>query len=299
VTESPLGGRTPRPVSSTEEHAARSGVRGTVFASRRGAQSAPASPYSHKFRLALAVLVIVAIGAIAIAVIALTGGRTTTPAWSAWKPQLSGIAGAREIAGYIAPGYRVSPEQQLAVINVSSSLSGSTLIVNEGPTNADNGVLTGNTVVYTFCGLGPACSIPGKPSSERLLLARLEAFELALYTFRYLGDYQNVVSILPPTVQQAATSTAKGTTPSLSPTPPSSLGKTIVAVEFDRKGLQPLLNEPLSDFFPPTPPALGGVPTSQAIATMDYLTANQLFTPSTETAQDGTQLLVLSQLPAQ
>lgn len=274
-----------------------SGIRAAVRASRRRAVPAAASPHAAKFRLAAGVLAIIGVGAIAIAVIALSGGRVTTSAWSSWKPDFGGIAGARQIAGYIAPGYRIAPTQQLAVINVSSNLTGSTVVLAEGPSST--GVLTGGTLVYTFCGLGPDCSIPGKPSAQRLLLVRLEAFELALYSFRYLGNVDNVVSILPPAVQQVPTSTPKGVTPSLSPTPPPTLGKTIVAVAFNRKALAPILSAPLSAFFPSTPPALGGVPTSAAVATMDFLTANQLFTPSTETAQDGTQYLVLSQLPAQ
>jgi len=263
-----------QPLAAAEEHAAKPGLRSSARVRRRGAPSAPSSPYAHKFRLAAGVLAILAIGAIAIAIIAASAGRVTTKAWSAWKPQFNGIAGARQIAGYVSPGYRISAEQQLAVVTVSTNLDGSTLILQEGP------------------------SIPGKPSVNRLLLVRLEAFELALYSFRYLSDVQNVVSILPPAVQQG-TAAAKGTTPSLSPTPPATLGKTIVAVEFNRHELQPILSDPLSDFFPSKPLALGGVPTSQAIATMDFITANQLFTPSTETGQDGTQYLVLSQLPAQ
>jgi hypothetical protein len=298
MSEPPVSPPTPRPVSASEEHAADPGLRSGVHAPRRGAARAFSSPHADKFRLATGVLAIIAIGAITIAIIALSGGRPTTRAWSAWKPQFDGVAGAREIAGYVSPGYRVSSEQQLAVVTVSTNLDGSTLILQEGPSSSATGVLTGDTIVYTFCGLGPNCSIPGKPSTGRLLLARLEAFELALYSFRYLGEVQNVVSILPPAVQSSTTAT-KGTTPSLSPTPPATLGKTILAIEFNRRELQPLLGDPLSDFFPSKPLALGGVPTSQAIATMDFLTANQLFTPSTETGQDGTQYLVLSQLPAQ
>jgi hypothetical protein len=289
---------TPRPVAAADEHAADAGVRSGLRAGRKQASAEPASPHVHKFRLAAAVLGIIAAGAVAIAVIALSGGRVTKHPWSEWQPQFGGVAGAREIAGYVAPGYRVTPTQQLAVVTVSSNLDGSTLILQEGPSSNDTGVLTGSTLVYNFCGLGPECSIPGKPSTQRMLLARLEAFELALYTFKYLPDIQNVVSILPPAFQ-VSPATAKGATASLSPTPPASLGRTVVAVEFNRHELQPILGDPLSDFFPPKPPALGGVPTSQAIATMDFITANQMFTPSTETGQDGTQYLVLNQLPAQ
>ncbi|HWF74859.1 MAG TPA: hypothetical protein VG186_16030 [Solirubrobacteraceae bacterium] len=296
MSEPPVSG-VPRPVSAADEQAADTGLRSGIRLARRRAAPAPASPHAERFRLAGGVLGILAIGAITMAIIAASGGRPATKAWSAFKPQFSGVAGAREIANYISPGYRISPTQQLAVVTISSSLNGATVVLKEGPTNADTGVLTGNTLVYQMCGLGPSCSIPGKPSTTRLLLTRLEAFELALYSLHYL-NVDNVVSILPPAVQQVAGSTSGGTG-SLSATPPTSLGKTIVAVEFNRQELQPLLSEPVTSLFPTRPPALGGVPSSQAIATMDYLSANQLFTPSAQTGQDGTQYLVLSQLPAQ
>src|SRR5207249_10557305 len=55
------------------------------------------------------------------------------------------------------------------------------------------------SVLYALCGLGPRCSINrGKPSEERFLLLQREAFELALYSFRYLNGVQNVVALLPP-----------------------------------------------------------------------------------------------------
>jgi len=283
-------------ISATDEQAAGSGLRSSIRVARRRTASAPVSPHAEKFRLATGVLIILAAGAIAIAVIALSGGRATTRPWSAFKPQFGGVAGAREIANYVSPGYRISADQQLAVINVSSNLDGSTLVLKEAP-SSPAGELTGSTIVYQLCGLGPACSIPGKPSTTRLLLVRLEAFELALYSLHYL-KVDNVVSILPPAVQQVAAPSENGTG-SLSLTPPASLGKTIVAVELNRQELQPLLSEPVTALLPAKPPALGGVPSSQAIATMDYITASSLFTPTTETGQDGTQYLVLSQLPAQ
>jgi hypothetical protein len=297
MTEPPVNG-IPQPVSAAEEQAAESGLRSGIRLSRRRVAPALSSPHAEKFRLAIAVLGVVAVGAVVMAIIAGSAGRVTQPKWSAFRPQFSGVAGARQIANYIAPGYRVSPTQQLAVISVSSSLDGSTLVLKEGPSSSDSGVLSGTTLVYQFCGLGPACSIPGKPSPTRLLLVRLEAFELALYSLHYLGDVQNVVSILPPAVQQVANSTSGGTG-ALSSTPPVSLGKTVVAVELNRQELAPLLTQPVTNLFPNKPPALGGVPTSQAIAEMDYITAGQLFSPTSQTAPDGTQYLVLNQLPAQ
>ena len=60
--------------------------------------------------------------------------------------------------------------------------------------------LSGNTIAYNLCGIGGKnCAIGvGQPSTDRLLLLRREALELALYTFKYIGGTQNVVAILPP-----------------------------------------------------------------------------------------------------
>ena len=287
--------------SATEEQAADSGLRAAVSSSRRQAAAAEPSPHADRFRLALAVLCILAAGAVAIAIIALQGNRVTTKAWSAFQPQFGGVAGARQIANYISPGYRLpatrsSPSRQLAVINVSSTLDGSNVVLKEGPSNNDTAVLNGNTLVYQFCGLGPGCSIPGTPSTARLELVRLEAFQLTLYSLRYLHDIDNVVSILPPALLQPAGS-AKGTTP-LTTTPPASLER-VTAVEISRDQVSSLLSQPIGTLFPSRPLALGGKLDAQVIATTDYVTAGNLFTPSSETAPDGTQYLVLSQLPAQ
>src|SRR5262249_46978331 len=175
-------------------------------------------------------------------------------------------------------------------------LDGSNVGLQEGPSNADPALLNGNTLVYQFCGLGPACSIPGKPSSARLELLRLEAFQLTLYSLHYLHDIDNVVSILPPAILPAAGS-AKGTTP-LSTTPPASLER-VTAVEISRAQVAPLLSQPIGSLFPSRPLALGGTLGTQAIATTDSITAGDLYTPSSQNAPDGTQYLVLNQLPAQ
>ena len=53
-------------------------------------------------------------------------------------------------------------------------------------------------VTYEMDGLGPLKSIPGQSSEERFQLLQREALELALYTFRYLPEVQQVVTKLPP-----------------------------------------------------------------------------------------------------
>ena len=64
-------------------------------------------------------------------------------------------------------------------------------------------------VLYRLDGLGPNGSIlGGKASAARLKLVHREALELALYTFRYLPDVKQVVTLLPsppPTKSRSAT----------------------------------------------------------------------------------------------
>src|ERR1700758_2727996 len=91
----------------------------------------PHIPRRHqlgRFRWVIVALSAVAVCAVA-AAIALTGsGRRTdaravaatdpgTP-WSSWRPPDPGLAGAQEIADYLAPYYRATAASQLAVVTV-------------------------------------------------------------------------------------------------------------------------------------------------------------------------------------
>ncbi|MGP0048714.1 MAG: hypothetical protein ACLPZR_07680, partial [Solirubrobacteraceae bacterium] len=92
-------------------------------ARERGRRRAPAqaSPHAHSFRTATAVLVAFAIGALVVAGALAAGGRhrpSSTVRWSAWSPPDSGALGARDIADYIAPFYRLSAVDQLDVVTV-------------------------------------------------------------------------------------------------------------------------------------------------------------------------------------
>ncbi len=92
--------------------------------------------------------------------------------------------------------------QQAAANGTTSNTTGQRLqvAVRPSPTSSQVSLLSGNTIAYNLCGIGGKnCAIGvGKPSTNRLLLLRREALELALYTFRYIGGTQNVVAILPP-----------------------------------------------------------------------------------------------------
>ncbi|HET9104961.1 MAG TPA: hypothetical protein VFN55_16540 [Solirubrobacteraceae bacterium] len=284
------------------------------------------TPHAHRFRTATAVLVGFAIGAIliAVALAVSSSGRGADagsgPAWSPWHPPDSGTLGARDIADYIAPSYRIDPLNQLAVVTVvnlesanaaaaaasaaangtataTGAATGVAVAIHPSPTSSAISLLGGNTIAYNLCGIGGKnCAIGvGTPSASRLLLLRREALELALYTFRYLSGVQNVVTILPPghTVVQSA----------LTRTPPTTDAKSKplnVAVLFDRKELAPLLSHPLSELLPEsTPPSVSTMAKAPEAPLVEQVTGRGMFSEQLQQAQDGSNLIVLDPLPPQ
>jgi hypothetical protein len=275
----------------------------------KGAQGGrSSSPHSAKFLAATATLVGVAIGAIIFAVaVALTGDHPgPSQPWSPWKPAQGGLAGERQIAGEVAPFYRASPSTQLVIVtvqNVSSATAnstsgngGGTQIALRDPNNGTLSALSGTSAVYNLCGLGANCAISvGTPSTARLLLLRREAFELALYTFKYIGGVDNFVAILPP-----GHTTQGGT---LTPKPPSGAPKTSpldIAVVFQRQDLKHFLDRPLRLTLPEQlPPTVEQMPNAPEAELVSVVTGQALFREQSVQAQDGSNVLVLDQLPPQ
>ncbi len=277
------------------------------------------SPHNQKFRAVTATLVGVAVGAIAIALAVLASGGSSGPAakWSSWAPTDGGLQGAREIADHLAPFYRISPVDQLDVITVanvnsssaasasasssaSSSTSGLQVAVRANPPSTNVSLIGGHTVAYNLCGIGTSnCAIgTGKPSSDRMLLLRREALELALYTFKYIPGTQNVVAVLPPGIIPA--------TSALSPKPPSSSAKPAtkrvdIALLFLSDELKPWLDQPLSNTltlqFPPLVSELGLWRQTPEAALVEQITARGQFAEHLVQAQDGSNLIVLDPLP--
>lgn len=291
---------------------------------RQGRESA--SPHASKFRSATAILVGLAVGALVIAAAIAVGGRRTTTSvrWSGWSPPDAGTLGARDIADYVAPFYRLSSVDQLAVVTVvnlesaaaaqaaaQAAANGSTagtaggsglqVAVRPSPTSSAVSLLGGNTIAYNLCGVGGKnCAIGiGQPSTNRLLLLRREALELALYTFKYIGGTQNVVAILPPGhTQQTSTSRLSKTLPTANAT--TATKPVDIAVLFQRQELQPLLDHPLIDIFPEQiPPTVAQMHSAPEAGLVDQVTARGLFSEQLQTAQDGSSLIVLDPLPPQ
>jgi hypothetical protein len=313
-------------VHSTDDGTVGAGVaRSARGDSHRTREHSSPSPHSGRFKAVTGLLVALGIGAIVVAVSVAVGGRHSAPAgakWSQWKPPDGGTQGAQDIANFVAPFYRIDAVNQLALVTVvnlesssaaqaqaqaaangtasSGTAGGLQVAVRPSATSSQVALLSGKTIAYNLCGIGGKdCAIGvGKPSADRLLLLRREALELALYTFKYIDNTQNVVAILPPGHTEPAAT--------LSKKPPSSAAtqtaaKPIdIAVLFVRQELAPLLKDPLSQILPEqVPPTVAQMPRAPEAGLVDQVTARALFSEQLQQAQDGSNLIVLSQLPPQ
>jgi hypothetical protein len=191
----------------------REAERGDLLPARRrsGGAPEPVAPASHstyapRFHFLTGALVAVGLAALAgLAVfIALPGGGTDGgPKWSSWTPTTGGTAGAEQIARHVGTQYKLSDGRQIVNVGVTGlEIQGVPLAVAVRQDPAQGGsikVFDDDGVIYHLCGLGPSCAInSGKPSTQRGLLLRREALELALYSFRYLGGIHQVVVFMPP-----------------------------------------------------------------------------------------------------
>ena len=264
----------------------------------------PARPaHARKFRYALVALAVVCLAALGAALALSTGRRAHVIAgdWSSWSPADSGLSGAQEIADYLAPYYRATPADQLAVVTAVNLKNPANPLQVVVPTSGSSGSLVplppSNTILYNLCGTGSVdCSIgAGTPSSARLLLLRREALELALYTFKYISGTQTVVAVLPPgrTVQGCVGICAK---PQIKTTTRS----IDLALAFDRAELNPWLNRPLRQTLPEDlPPTVSQMASAPEAELVSVLTAHGLFSERVEQAQDGSSVVVLNPQPPQ
>jgi hypothetical protein len=183
---------------------------------------APApSEFRNRFGFLIGALggVFIAAVLVLVVVVSTNGGGNgvdegLAPNWSAWQPSDKSLeGGAAEIANKVGAEYRHPDGKQLALVtgapldaNVALRAASGTITVIDDP-----------GVLYRLDGLGPNGSIlGGKASTDRLKVVHREALELALYTFRYLPDVKQVVTLLPsppPTPEEIkATNAAKTAT---------------------------------------------------------------------------------------
>jgi hypothetical protein len=156
----------------------------------------------RKFSLAYAVVAAIFMLGLVGSAMAIAGVRPGAPApWSSFKPSGDRLSKAQEIADYVAPGYKLDDAQQMVVVSARDAGVGSQQIQFVAVPGRDQyDIINGTqTIAYEMCGLGEHCSIAsGTPSTDRDRLLRREALEIALYTFKYVGDTDAVVVFMPP-----------------------------------------------------------------------------------------------------
>jgi hypothetical protein len=241
------------------------------------------SKYTPRFRLIIGGLFGIGIGALG-ATLILAAGRGVAPptSWSNWKPGTSSTAGAQEIADHVAPTYKQAGGDQLVGVTGGplkvGDLSLPVRIAVSSSADAQSvKIARGKSVLYTLCGLGPRCSISrGKPSKARFLLLQREAFELALYSFRYLDGVENVVALLPP---------ARGAKPT-----------NAVFFQRDDPVFKPALDHPLLATLPSPPPSPIELASSDQGTLISSLTQPNVFCYSFQQGQDLSAFLILQPL---
>lgn len=254
--------------------------------SLNGPAGAPTRPHRFRFMFIYGLLAI-AVGA-GIAGVALFASHAVNPApaWSPWKPSGGGLGAAKQIAAHVSKQYRLpSGEQLVDVLAKPPSVSPADqqipihyLAVRGKKPSGDEVVAinSGDTVQYSLCGLGDSCSIAtGKPSVQRGTLVRREILELALYTFRYVGDVKNVIAFMPPT---------PGSTPKY-------------AVYLKRDDLSSELHAPLVRTLNKKTP-LPNTITRKDQQEVDAATESRVYSFGLSQAQNGDAVLVLAPLPA-
>jgi len=240
----------------------------------------PVDRHKRTFRLAYAALALAFWLSIAGFVVLLMRPNHSAPmAWSNWKPDAEGLDGAHEISEMVAPRYKGENGAQLmAVQEHGAQVQGLRLeavgvrrLNQEGQINPFIALYHGQrTLIYAFCGLQTNCALQGDSTPERERLLRRAALELSLYSFKYLKDVDQVVSLID-NVKVGGTS----------------------AVFLRKDQLQPELEHPLRATLPlrAAPPA--GEADAKEGPVIDALTLSNTFPAHFEPLPDGDAILVL------
>jgi hypothetical protein len=231
-----------------------------VGAARPPARGSQYAPRFHFLTGALLACGAAAVAALVLIVVRPGDSGGAAKGWSYWRPDTGGKTGASEIADHVSRQYRFTNGRQLVSVEASPlQIEGVPLSVAVRETPAEGGairVFADGGLIYRLCGLGPYCSIiQGKPSRERHLLLRREALELALYSFRYLDNVNQVVVFMPPLP-----------------------GKKPSQALFIRKGdVEPEMHRPLTRSLAPRVPTVRNVTLSPDTTLVDQITSPKLF----------------------
>jgi hypothetical protein len=174
--------------------------------------SAPAAPpkvHRRRFAVLYASLALLLAAGAAVGVHMATRTVVTPPPWSSWKPiNTNPEAAVREIAVHVQGTYLGPGGKQISTIRGGPLSVGSDPAVLVKPDSKATGgykFFTGSSVEYQICGTTTKgnCSIDQKkvPPNTSGALTRRMAYELALTTFHYVPEVQNVAVLLPAVIK--------------------------------------------------------------------------------------------------
>jgi hypothetical protein len=175
-------------------------------------------PRAHwrKFAFAYAALAIITVGAIGGLVWAVGLDRKEERAWSSWKPTGEGESRLWQIADYVRPRYVGADGRPIVRLLVAPPYI--TQVTEQGVTRiAIDGVIvkyrasdrsdaragvfqSGSAYMYILCSTGGNCALTRAQNQSRTLglVLQRQILELALYSFKYNEDVDQLLFFLPP-----------------------------------------------------------------------------------------------------
>lgn len=257
-------------------------------------------PRVHRWRFAVAYLVLAVLAGVGVGLAVMLLDRPedqTGPAWSDWKPVGHQASYPDQIADFVGEGYRNTNGRQLAgvvaseprVTNQTEFVPVQNLFIqNESalPSASPDVDVIGvqDTVMYVLCGFGLQCSIAeGEPSSERLMLLRREALELALYTFRYVDGAESVIVVLPTDLGQNVDDPADDQR---------------FALFLEKKHFGRELGQPVSRTLPLATPPQANALDERETRTVERMTDPSIFQYEFQQAQTGGAVMILAPINA-
>jgi hypothetical protein len=262
-------------------------------AAAKRSQRAPRE-HARKFAIAYVALALIAVGAVGAVVWAVGLDRKEERAWSSWQPAGAGEQRLWQITDHVGAEYVDAQGRPMVQLLVSppyvtqATEQGLTRIAVDGVivkgrasdrSDARAGVFaTGGAFMYTLCSTGGNCALtPEQNSSPALgLMLQREILELALYTFKYNANVEQLLLFLPP----FRTLDAEGQPQQV---------KSVVYLERDE--LKAALASPLDETLPGSPGRV--IDARDRAAVLSYIRP-KLFTFEPEQGPQGLTLLTLT-----
>jgi hypothetical protein len=167
-------------------------------------------PHKVRFVAFYGLLGLLAVGAIGIGVHVATEKKPHVAGpWSGWRPTTTDVKAVEQIADFVGKQYVDSKGKELIDVRGTPLIMGSKQVqiaVRKDANSRTVASVAGTSVEYNMCGSTDSCVIPsgaGVTANAASVLTRREAYELALYTFKYVPQVSNVVVLTPPTVNKS------------------------------------------------------------------------------------------------